>query len=283
MDRSGRHSRWNHEDWDERGRRRSEWSINVSGSANRHDASDPPESTARRRRRSVTNEQVPRQSSTLGISRHRSGHTDGRPDDRRGLAQRLQLFPHRPHSSNTSRNSSANTSSSSLLSLGDPAGEADFDQPNPYLGTSPSAHAFASTSRLPDSCHAAPLSPLSEYPPPLMSTASASSPNDYPIYPDQSYKVLQSQIYPPPHQPPSLRARNSYPSQSTTSVASSGPSFFSREYPPRIQGSRTAGSTPMSSPGLFSAQRSNSPSLGSDDGRVSYLHPTHMQEPKEYV
>jgi [calcium/calmodulin-dependent protein kinase] kinase len=42
-------------------------------------------------------------------------------------------------------------------------------------------------------------------------------------------------------------------------------------------GSRTAGNTPISSPGLFStrvSQQSISP-------RESYLHPTHLQEPKE--
>ncbi|KAJ5678697.1 hypothetical protein N7462_006941 [Penicillium macrosclerotiorum] len=95
---------------------------------------------------------------------------------------------------------------------------------------------------------------------------------EYPVYPDQSYASLQSQIH-PTWQPPHLRSRSSYPSQ----VDSSVPRF------PRV--SRTAGNTPVSSPGLFSMRSPRTtPPLGSDDeGWIGspYLHPSHLQPPKE--
>lgn len=95
---------------------------------------------------------------------------------------------------------------------------------------------------------------------------------DYPVYPDQSYASLQSQVH-PTWQPPHLRSRSSYPSQ-TDSLP---------QISPRV--ARTAGNTPVSSPGLFSMRSPRTtPSLGSDDdGWIGspYLHPTHLQPPKE--
>ncbi|KAJ5760169.1 hypothetical protein N7520_007325 [Penicillium odoratum] len=94
---------------------------------------------------------------------------------------------------------------------------------------------------------------------------------DYPVYPDQSYASLQSQIH-PTYQLPHLGSRSSYPSQT--------------EPLPRFpRASRTAGNTPLSSPGLFSMRsHRHTPSLGSDDGNAigsPYLHPSHLQPPKE--
>ena len=97
------------------------------------------------------------------------------------------------------------------------------------------------------------------------------SSNDYPVYPEQSYAVLQSQVH-PTYRPPSLRSRKSYPLAVDTR-------------PRSLRASRTAGNTPDSSPGLFSLKGlSKAPFSASDDeGRVSspYLHPTHLQPPKE--
>ncbi|KAJ5672321.1 hypothetical protein N7507_001448 [Penicillium longicatenatum] len=94
---------------------------------------------------------------------------------------------------------------------------------------------------------------------------------EYPVYPDQSYASLQSQIH-PTYQLPHLGSRSSYPSQ-----AEPTPRF------PRV--SRTAGNTPLSSPGLFSIRsHRHTPSMGSDDGSAigsPFLHPTHLQPPKE--
>lgn len=95
---------------------------------------------------------------------------------------------------------------------------------------------------------------------------------DYPVYPDQSYASLQSQVH-PTWQPPHLRSRSSYQSQ-TDSLP---------QISPRV--ARTAGNTPVSSPGLFSMRfPRTTPSLGSDDESwigSPYLHPTHLQPPKE--
>jgi len=96
---------------------------------------------------------------------------------------------------------------------------------------------------------------------------------DYPVYPDQSYASLQSQVHPTWGLPPHLRPRSSY---STPATAETLPRF------PRV--SRTAGNTPVSSPGLFSMKSPRSTPLGSDDeGLVSSpsLHPSHLQPPKE--
>ncbi|KAL4881452.1 kinase-like domain-containing protein [Aspergillus karnatakaensis] len=94
---------------------------------------------------------------------------------------------------------------------------------------------------------------------------------EYPVYPDQSYAVLQSQIH-PTYQPPFLRTRSSYPT----------------DVPPRpdqVRTARTAGNTPISSPGLFSVKTPGlTPSLesdGDDHSGSSLLHPTHLQPPKE--
>ncbi|KAJ5818382.1 hypothetical protein N7474_003973 [Penicillium riverlandense] len=96
---------------------------------------------------------------------------------------------------------------------------------------------------------------------------------DYPVYPDQSYASLQSQIH-PTWQPPHLRSRSSYPSQADATP-----------HVPHPRVSRTAGNTPVSSPGLFSMRGSRTtPPQGSDEeGWIGspYLHPSHLQPPKE--
>ena len=82
------------------------------------------------------------------------------------------------------------------------------------------------------------------------SVASATGAFDYPVYPNQSYAVLQSQVHPTVHR-------------------SSNASTIAR----------------ASSPGLFTVNNSAPPSGYADEPHVrgSYLHPTHLQPPKEYV
>lgn len=157
-------------------------------------------------------------------------------------------FPHLYHSSSASRSPSTRTSSSSLQALNeDTVVDARSDH---GLWTK------ASLGR-------------------RMSHRSATDaqPADYPVYPDQSYAVLQSQIHPTYH-PPFLRSRSSYPARTES---------LGRLVTPRT--ARTAGNTPVSSPGLFSVNSPNStpPANSDNEGRISspYLHPTHLQPPKE--
>ncbi|KAJ5130089.1 uncharacterized protein N7515_006128 [Penicillium bovifimosum] len=94
--------------------------------------------------------------------------------------------------------------------------------------------------------------------------ASRQSDHQFPVYPDQSYASLQSQVHPTwqyrPTQPDPL-PRHSY-----------------------ARGVRTAGNTPVSSPGLFSMRYPRAtPSVSDDDVSTgsSLLHPSHLQPPKE--
>lgn len=195
-------------------------------------------------------------------------HTAGpeAPDGQSPLRHAHHGFRFPPHSSNTSRASSAKTSSSSLQALNEET----------VIGAH---HSDPGTTTRTSLCqnlvqHAEPLTePLAPSTQPLHVSG------DFPVYPDQSYAVLQSQVHPPIHPPPSLRSRSSYPLQTE---------FPLRDHPELVpQGSRTAGNTPISSPGLFSARSSNQstppPPVSDDETRIGspYLHPTHLQQPKE--
>ncbi|KXG45308.1 uncharacterized protein PGRI_042210 [Penicillium griseofulvum] len=96
--------------------------------------------------------------------------------------------------------------------------------------------------------------------------ASRHSDHQLPVYPDQSYASLQSQVH-PTWQPPHLTEPDALPRHSYA------------------RGIRTAGNTPLSSPGLFSMRhpRKGTPSVSDDDisMRSSLLHPSHLQPPKE--
>ncbi|KAI2906219.1 hypothetical protein CBS76997_9557 [Aspergillus niger] len=157
-------------------------------------------------------------------------------------------FPHLYHSSSTSRSPSTRTSSSSLQALNE---DTVVDARSDHSAVGRSSISSRRVAHMgPSETHSA----------------------DYPVYPDQSYAVLQSQIH-PTYQPPFLRTRSSYPSR--TEAAKYAPS----------RAARTAGNTPLSSPGLFSIRspRSTPPFASDDEGRISspYLHPTHLQPPKE--
>ncbi|KAL4990512.1 kinase-like domain-containing protein [Aspergillus falconensis] len=157
-----------------------------------------------------------------------------------------QTFSHLYHSSGTSRTPSTRTSSSSLQALNE----------DTVVDARSERSVFSRIS----------LSRRTSY-----NRQSDSGAAEYPVYPDQSYAVLQSQIH-PTYQPPSLRSRSSYPIETVHRTV------YSR-------GARTAGNTPISSPGLFSVRSAGqTPSPGSDgDDRSggSYLHPSHLQPPKE--
>ncbi|KAJ6155068.1 hypothetical protein N7470_005634 [Penicillium chermesinum] len=94
---------------------------------------------------------------------------------------------------------------------------------------------------------------------------------DYPVYPDQSYASLQSQVH-PTSQPPYGRSRGLFQSHVDP-------------IPRFARVSRTAGNTPISSPGLFSMQSPRTTPPSGSDGESAlgspYLHPTHLQPPKE--
>ena len=103
-----------------------------------------------------------------------------------------------------------------------------------------------------------------------------------PHYPNQSFAALQLQHYPPIYQPHPLRTRSSHPSQNSSYSASSAK--LPRDRSSMTSGARTVGSTPVQSPGLFSASSSKYRSADDlEDAQYSapLLHPTHLQAPKE--
>ena len=108
---------------------------------------------------------------------------------------------------------------------------------------------------------------------------------DYPNYPDQSFKALQNQHYPPPYQPGEfyhLRTKSSTPSQNPS--VTSTDEMCVRGYPSFPSGAKTVGNTPAQSPGLFTPILSKKHWTGeTDDSRsgTPMLHPAHLQTPKE--
>ena len=99
---------------------------------------------------------------------------------------------------------------------------------------------------------------------------------EYPVYPDQSYASLQTQVH-PTYEPPLLRSR---PQQTHHDIRSR----LAQSRAAQSRAARTAGNTPLSSPGLFSfkSPRPASTPVATDSGtRVSspYLHPTQLQPP----
>lgn len=194
---------------------------------------------------------------------------------------------HRPHYQRdhfpSSRESLANNSSTSLrahdehtdVSALDEAALSTAVQGEPPSGRLAKHHRHSlSHTKSSSESHISP-------PVPLSNTA-----GEYPVYPNQSYSVLQNQVY-PSRAPPLLRTRSSHPSQFSLYTDSSQSSLRQgRDRASPSHGSRTAGNTPASSPGLFSPRSSRSTppaSLPGDDpaNTSPFLHPTHMQTPKE--
>lgn len=168
-----------------------------------------------------------------------------------------------PHSSGNSKASSTKTSSSSLQALNEGS---VTDGSNRFDHYSYSSSPFGRRLSQQLEHNQRPLAPT---------TQSINTSADLPVYPDQSYAVLQSQVYPPPYIP-FLRGRSSYPSHVE----------HTRQYDHSLSfGARTVEHTSISSPGLFASRSARtSPSVGSDDEAFTFspfLHPTHLQPPKE--
>ena len=108
---------------------------------------------------------------------------------------------------------------------------------------------------------------------------------EYPNYPDQSFKALQNQQYPPPYRPSEphhLRTRSSQPIHNLS--FSSSDEAPARGYPAVPSGAKTVGNTPAQSPGLFTPMLPKRHWITeSDEARSNtpLLHPAHLQEPKE--
>lgn len=119
--------------------------------------------------------------------------------------------------------------------------------------------------------------------PPTPTQTTTQKRREGPIYPNQSFAALQSQFYPPPYQPYSLRSRSSQnsPQHSSYSSGSSKPLPDQSIAP---TGARTVGSTPAQSPGLFTSGQRPGSAAGEferNHAGTPLLHPTHMQAPKE--
>ncbi|KAL9621086.1 MAG: hypothetical protein Q9160_004471 [Pyrenula sp. 1 TL-2023] len=110
--------------------------------------------------------------------------------------------------------------------------------------------------------------------------------DEHPTYPDQSYSSLHSQVY-PTRPPPILRTRSSHPSPHAlyTEMSTTTRTGRDRERTSPTLGSRTAGNTPTSSPGLFSPRASRSTPPGGPGDLFTptspHLHPVQFQPPRE--
>ena len=182
----------------------------------------------------------------------------------------------RPTSQPNSRASSAQTSSSSLHALSEDVSLIQSD--SQAVRRAPSIRSARGTSGTRRISHS--KSSSISHP----AAAPISIKKDHPHYPEQSFSVLQTQFN-SPRPPPHLRSRSSHPSQNAlyTDTSTSKPQPRDRSSP--VQGPRTAGNTPISSPGLFSLQTSR-PLTGMTTDEATnmnspHLHPTHLQMPKE--
>ncbi|KAI9801407.1 MAG: hypothetical protein M1825_003386 [Sarcosagium campestre] len=115
---------------------------------------------------------------------------------------------------------------------------------------------------------------------PAIPAAEKPKPRDYPVYPNQAYSVLQSQHY-PTH---TSRARTSHSAHYSSHSTNSASRRRSRDLSSTDQGSKTAGHTPASSPGLFAPVGSTGSLPPAGDGSpqgTPLLHWTQRQLPKE--
>ena len=172
--------------------------------------------------------------------------------------------------------SSTHTSSTSLHALSE-EGEMDQEQ-LAALPRAASARSAQSGSRNRRISNPKPSSASRSH------TAYASN-NDLPIYPDQSFAVLQPQ--PRSTRPATLlRTHSSNPSPNSLHTAMSSAAKSSRDRRSPSLGSKTADNTPISSPGLFSPSAPRPPTAAEPSAGLSQsgsprLHPTHLQTPKE--
>ncbi|KAI9815071.1 MAG: hypothetical protein M1827_002914 [Pycnora praestabilis] len=113
---------------------------------------------------------------------------------------------------------------------------------------------------------------------------------EYPIYPNQAFAALQSQIHSTPPHP--LRTRSSHPSHHASySAAASSSSAAAAAAAPRQpseggraeSGSKTVGNTPASSPGLFTAPAPPSSTVRATnrEGHLHWTYPYPQAPPTE--
>lgn len=114
-------------------------------------------------------------------------------------------------------------------------------------------------------------------------------PREYPPFPNQAYSALSAQHHPQPYVPRHLKTRSSNPSPYLSYTAHAELTGSGHPGDPRAaaeSGSKTAGNSPASSPGLFtpttSPHRADFADAEAHGGYSSpYLHFTHRQMPKE--
>lgn len=174
--------------------------------------------------------------------------------------------------------SSTHTSSTSLHALSE---EGEIDQEHlaalPRAASAVSSHCGSRNRRISN---------------PKPSSASRShtaytSNSDFPVYPDQSFVVLQPQ--PRSTRPATLlRTHSSNPSQNSILTAMSSAAKSSRDRRSPSLGSKTADNTPISSPGLFSPSASRPATAAEYSAGLSHsgsprLHPTHPQIGRAHV
>lgn len=102
-----------------------------------------------------------------------------------------------------------------------------------------------------------------------------------PTYPNQSFSALQFPHYLPPTQIQTGRNRSSH---STHMSQSSGNLATVKDFDGTLPTAKTAGNTPIQSPGLFSPTASPRPAYEEDEEThhgTPLLHATHLQAPKE--
>ncbi|KAI9852862.1 MAG: hypothetical protein M1838_004421 [Thelocarpon superellum] len=165
-----------------------------------------------------------------------------------------------------------------------------LDSPQPSISSSSREDASSSTfitTFPPIDAATESLVPVPTAAPPLIEPTTIPGRRDFPVYPNQAFSVLHSQVHPPPYLPRPQRTRSSHASQfsSSPATASMGGRQRSGDFGPGTDiGSKTAGHTPAASPGLFHPPApTSSPSLSGDDGLYgsAFLHWTQKQPPKE--
>ncbi|KAF2625343.1 kinase-like protein [Macroventuria anomochaeta] len=193
-----------------------------------------------------------------------------------------------PASSEPSPSSSANASTTSVNNVaGTPLGDAFRPSVHPLAHVNRPTYerdlSSISTASNVTVRRANPTGPLHHF----ASEAAVPQQRDGPVYPNQSYAALQFQQYPTPYTPPIQRARSSHPAHFSANSVSAIPSFGASNVHYRDimeSAPRTAGNSPVSSPGLFDpTKRIPSGSREPTDGLYSspWLHHTHRQAPKE--
>lgn len=191
-----------------------------------------------------------------------------------------------PASSNPSPSSSANASTVSVDNAGVPPSD-DFGPSLHPLGQHHRPTYERDVSNISNTSNvtvrANPAAALHHFP----SEPVVPQQRDGPVYPNQSYAALQFQQLPSPYVPPIVRARSAHPTHFSANSVSAIPSFGASNVHYRDimeSAPRTAGNSPVSSPGLFDpTKRITSGSREPSDGLYSspWLHHTHRQAPKE--